>query len=391
MCRRIVGLIDMSRYAPGQPFNQLPPLPPAGFDPNTSLTVLRALIPARSSLAELAGLTASLPNPDLFLDLVALREGQASSAIENLVTTQDELYRAIAEGVLFAEEAPAHRTEGTTVKEVLRYREAMYEGYRLLRERPIINTTMCTRIVQQIKGRGIGVRTGPGTHIGRKDGTIVYTPPVGEDTLRGKLRDWERYLNEGNETLEHDPLVAMAVAHYQFEAIHPFPDGNGRTGRIVNVLHLVRAGLLPSPILYLSGYINAHRTAYYRGLRAVTESGAWESWVIYMLEAVTATSRETARDIRAILELMTASLVEIREALGDRVPAERIRDLAFRNAYLKIGTLEREGIAKRETASKYLHALTKDDGGPDLLRAERRGRDVYFRNHRLLDVLSSGE
>ena len=125
MCRRIVGLIDMSRYAPGQPFNQLPPLPPAGFDPNTSLTVLRALIPARSSLAELAGLAASLPNPDLFLDLVALREGQASSAIENLVTTQDELYRAIAEGVLFAEEAPAHRTGGTTVKEVLRYRRTL--------------------------------------------------------------------------------------------------------------------------------------------------------------------------------------------------------------------------------------------------------------------------
>ena len=381
----------MTTYSPQQPYNDLPRLPPVSFDPNSSLPVLRALIPARSALAELAGLTASLPNPDLFLELVALREGQASSAIENLVTTQDELYRAIAEGVLFAERAPARAAEGTTVKEVLRYREAMYEGYARLRERPIINTTLCTHIVQQIKGRGLGIRTGPGTHIGREDGTVVYTPPDGRDNIRGMLQAWERYLNEEYEALEHDPLVAMALAHYQFEAIHPFPDGNGRTGRIINVLHLVRAGLLPSPILYLSGYINAHRADYYRGLRAITESEAWEPWVLYVLRAVTATSRETARDIRAILELMGTALTEIREALGDRVPAERIRNLAFRNAYLKIGTLEREGIAQRQTASKYLYALTRDGGGPDLLRAERRGRDVYFRNHRLLDVLSRGE
>ena len=183
----------------------------------------------------------------------------------------------------------------------------------------------------------------------------------------------------------------MALTHYQFEAIHPFPDGNGRTGRIVNVLHLVHAGLLPSPILCLSGYINAHRTDYYRGLRAVTESAAWESWVLYVLRAVTATALGTAHDIRTINRLMEAALADIRAALGDRVPAERIRDLAFRNAYLKIGTLEREGIAQRQTASKYLHALTREGGGPDFLRAERRGRDVYFRNHGLLEVLSREE
>ena len=181
----------MTSYSPTLPYNELPALPPVSFDPNTSVTVLRALVPARAALAELAGLTTSLPNPALFLDMVALREGQASSAIENLVTTQDELYRALAEGVLFPADSPALTGEGTTVKEVLRYRETMYEGYRRLRERPVINTTLCTHVVQQIKGRGLDVRTAPGTRIGREDGTVVYTPPEGEDVIRAKLQDWE--------------------------------------------------------------------------------------------------------------------------------------------------------------------------------------------------------
>ncbi len=321
--------------------------------------------------------------------MVALREGQASSAIENLVTTQDELYRALAEGKLFAE-APSAQ-EGNSVKEVLRYRDAMYVGERLMASKGGINTPVCVEIVREIKAIKISVRTLPSTRIGRDDGSTVYTPPEGEDLLRNKLGEWAAYLNGGYEDYGHDPIVAMALAHYQFEAIHPFPDGNGRTGRIINVLHLVNSGLLDLPILYLSRFINRYRDRYYSGLRGVTERGDWSTWVDFIVEATRVTAEETTADIKAIMSLMDESLYQIRGALGDSVAAERIRDLMFANAYVKIGLLEREGIAKRQTASKYLKALTLEGGGPDLLRPEWRGRDVYFRNHRLLELLSRGE
>ena len=325
------------------------------------------------------------------LDLIALREGQASSAIENLVTTQDELHRAIAAGQLFLDR-PSDTQEGSTVKEVLRYREAMYKGWESLQARPIINTTLCTEVVRAIKNvRNLDVRTQAATHIATDAGAIIYTLPSGEPLLRDMLHQWGDYLNGGYEVHEHDPIVAMALAHYQFEAIHPYPDGNGRTGRIVNVLHLINADLIEQPILYLSQYINQNRSAYYRGLRAVTERQAWLPWVRYRTQAVATTARQTIADIRAINALMQEALIEIRVTLGDGVPAERICDLMFQQAYLKIELLERAGIAKRQTASKYLYALTNRDGGPDLLRPERVGREVYFRNHRLLEVLGRGD
>jgi Fic family protein len=381
----------MSAFQPQIPYNSLPQLPPDGIELQNDLALAKLLIDARSALAELSGISQSLPNPALLLDLVTLREGQASSAIENLVTTQDELYRAIAEGRLFA--TPKHNSarEGDPVKEVLRYREAMYKGWELLKKRSIVNTTLCTAIVQEVKGQSIGVRNSEGTRIAKANGDVIYTPPVGEARIRTMLKDWEEYINLNYQDLDHDPLIALALSHYQFEAIHPFPDGNGRTGRIINVLHLVNAGLLPSPILYLSGYINQNRKAYYRGLRAVTENSAWKEWVMFIVRGISVTAKQTIKDIRTIRSQMDVALNEIREALGDNMPAERIRDLAFQNAYIKISNLDREGIAKRQTASKYLHALTREGGGPDFLRPERRGREVYFRNHRLLELLSQGE
>ena len=346
-----------------------------------------ALISAHRALAELKGISHSLPNPTLLLDLVTLRESQASSAIENLVTTQDELYRALAQGVLFAKKAIER--EGDPVKEVLRYRQAMYLGQELLVQKKGISTTLCTEVMRVIKASGAGIRRYPGTRIGRSDGSTIYTPPEGEALIRTKLRDWENYLNGGYVDAGHDPLVAMALTHYQFEAIHPFADGNGRTGRIVNVLHLINAGLLRSPTLYLSQYINRERDEYYRGLRAVTEKQAWVPWIRFMVKATEVTARQTIREIQQLNELMEEYLDDIRATLGDRIPAERIRDLMFRQAYVKISMLEREDIAKRQTASRYLHALTAAGGGPDLLRTEVVGREIYFRNHRLLSILSA--
>lgn len=348
-----------------------------------------ALLHAHRALGELKGICHSLPNPEILLDLVALREGQASSAIENLVTTQDELFRALADGKLFSDAPSTH--EGSPVKEVLRYRKAMYAGEKLMREKGGINTNTCIELVREIKANSLSIRTLPGTRIGNDSGHTVYTPPEGENRLRTKLRDWEQYLNGGYEDHGHDPIVAMALGHYQFEAIHPFPDGNGRTGRIVNVLHLVNAGLLDSPILYLSRYINQHRDSYYKGLRGVTERADWAFWVRFIIEATRVTAEETTAEIKAIRELMDDSLLQIRATLGDGVPAERIRNLMFEHAYVKIAMLEQEGVAKRQTGSKYLKALTSEGGGPDLLRAERKGRDIYYRNHRLLEILSRGE
>ena len=374
-------------FDPDQPYNNLPPLPPESYVQAQDVALVPALISAHRALAELKGIAHSLPNPTLLLDLVTLRESQASSAIENLVTTQDELYRALAQGVLFS-----HRTmerEGDPVKEVLRYRQAMYVGQELLAQKKGIGTTLCTEVMRVIKAGGAGIRQYPGTRIGRSDGSTIYTPPQGEALIRTKLRDWENYINGGYLDAGHDPLVAMALAHYQFEAIHPFADGNGRTGRIVNVLHLINADLLRSPTLYLSQYINKERDEYYRGLRDVTEQQAWAPWIRFMVKATEVTARQTIQDIQRINELMEEYLDKIRATLGDRIPAERIRDLMFRHAYVKINMLEREDIAKRQTASRYLHALTAAGGGPDLLRSEVVGREVYFRNHRLLSILSA--
>jgi len=374
---------------PDLPYNELPELPPRNEKGEVLSFLTPELIAANKALGELKGICYSLPNPDILLDLVALREGQASSAIENLVTTQDELYRALAEGKLFLDRP--RTTEGNPIKEVLRYRKAMYAGEEMMRRKGGISTTVCIELVREIKANTFSIRTLPGTRIGNDQGETVYTPPEGEDLLRTKLRDWENYLNGGYESYGHDPIVAMALAHYQFEAIHPFPDGNGRTGRIVNVLHLVNAGLLDRPILYLSRFINQHRDRYYRRLRGVTERGDWMPWVEFIIEATRATAQETISDIKAIKQLMEAALEDIRSALGDGVPAERIRNLMFEHAYVKISMLDQEGVAKRQSASKYLKALTKKGGGPDLLRAERRGRDIYYRNHGLLEILESGQ
>lgn len=260
-----------------KPYNQLPPLPPTAE--LETRAVLKRCIEARTALAELKQAAELIPNQTVLINTIPLLEAKDSSEIESIVTTTDLLFQHAQDGDNHADPA---------TKEALRYRKALHQGYLSLSERPL-STVTAVEICRTLKGVNMDIRRVPGTQLANdRSGEIIYTPPEGEDHLRDLLANWERFLH--NET-DLDPLVRMAVGHYQFEAIHPFTDGNGRTGRVLNTLYLIQEGLLSLPILYLSRYIIAHRADYYRLLLDVTREQAWEPWLLYMLSAVEETAR----------------------------------------------------------------------------------------------------
>ncbi|MDX2065667.1 MAG: Fic family protein, partial [Fimbriimonadaceae bacterium] len=292
--------------------------------------------------------------------------------IENVVTTNDELYRAFTDD--------ADRTDPAT-KEVLRYEDALWHGYAHLQRGGRLDTGLFLELVRIIKQQELPIRRISGTQIGNaQTGDIIYTPPVGEDRLRGLLENLTDYFDAADDL---DPLIKLAVAHYQFEAIHPFPDGNGRTGRVLNILLLLYWRRLDLPILYLSQAIIRNKSAYYAGLRQVTEDGAWEPWILYMLDAV----EQTARDTRLRLERVRTAL---REAIDDakarmvRGYSKELIELIFEQPYTRISTLERAEIAKRDAASNYLRELERIG----LLQSRKYGREVLYLNRRLMELLS---
>lgn len=355
-------------YDRNQPYNDLPPLPPVVAVETPA--VLKKAISASRALAELKGMAERMPNQAMLIDSLVLQEARASSEIENILTTNDELYKAAAD-----EAQPA----SLEAKEVLRYRQALNHGFRQTRHRPLA-TNLFIEIAQQIKEANFSIRRTPGTRIANGRGETIYTPPEGEQVIRDKLRDFENFLHADDEL---DVLVKMALLHYQFEAIHPFPDGNGRTGRILNILFLVERGLLNLPVLYLSRYIIDHKQAYYDGLRRVTEEGAWESWVLYMLDAIEQTSLRTQRQIVDILALMET----MRERVQRDAPSIYSKDLIeqiFRHPYCKISFLEQAGMGTRQTCSKYLRELER----LEVLHGEKMGREVYFINRALFRLLT---
>lgn len=355
-------------FRPEHPYNDLPPLPPRE-DVETK-TVLKACIAARAALAELRVSGQLIPNQSVLINSIPLMEAQASSEIENIVTTTDRLFR-------FANESADQADPAT--KEALRYRTALNEGFQSLRDRPV-STSTAIAICRTIKGVDLDIRSTPGTAlINEATGAVIYTPPEGQELLRGKLANWERYIHE---TEEIDPLIRLAVMHYQFEAIHPFTDGNGRTGRILNLLYLVDKGLLDIPVLYLSRYIIGNRRAYYDRLLAVTTQGAWEAWVLYMLEAVRETSDWSTARIRAIRDLLDQTAERIRRDLP-KIYTRELAEVIFVNPYCRISDLVQAGIAKRQAASVYLKALA-DNG---LLQEVKAGRENLYINPALLALL----
>jgi len=360
---------DMT-FRPDKPFNDLPPLPPAADV--ESRPILKACIEARVALAQLKVAGDLIPNQTVLINTIPILEAQASSAIENVVTTTDRLFR-------FADRAADARADPAT-KEALRYRTALHEGFRQLAKRPITAAT-AIRICRTIRGVETDIRSTPGTALANEaTGEVIYTPPENQSRLRDLLANWERYLHEHEET---DPLIRMAVAHYQFEAMHPFTDGNGRTGRVLNLLFLVEKDLLKLPILYLSGYIIRHKTDYYRLLLKVTTESAWEEWVLFMLSAVLETARWTTAKIAAIRDLLDLTAETIRRE-APKVYSRELAELIFVQPYCRINNLVEAKIAKRQSASVYLKKLAEIG----VLEERKIGREKIFINPDFLELLT---
>lgn len=355
-------------WHPDRPYNNLPYLPPAV--PLETTAVLKQCITARASLAELKQAAELLPNPAMLINTLPLLEAQASSEIENIVTTADKLFQHLQ--VESGADAPT--------REALRYRRALLEGFNALKTRPLTTRT-AEMICTEIKGTTMHVRKVPGTALANDaTGEIVYMPPEGEAHIRNLLANWERFLHEEDAI---DPLVRMAAAHYQFEAIHPFTDGNGRTGRVLNSLFLVEQGLLPLPVLYLSRYIIANKADYYRLLLAVTRDGAWEPWLIYMLRAVEDTAMWTTAKISAIRALAAHTTEHVRRQLP-RIYSRELVDIVFEQPYCRIANLVEAGIAGRQAASRHLKALAS----AGVLREQVLGREKLFVHPKLMALLT---
>lgn len=359
----------MSNWKPDIPYNDLPPLPPK--QDIESKTILKRCIAARASLARLNQAAELIPNQAMLINTLPVMEARASSEIENIVTTTDKLFQSL--------QMDTERQDPAT-KEALQYRTALFAGYESLTSRPLCTQTaimVCNAIKHPYE---MAIRKTGGTALkGGNSGNVVYTPPEGEETIRGKLANWERFIHESGDL---DPLIIMAAAHYQFEAIHPFTDGNGRTGRILNSLLLIDKGLLDLPILYLSRYIIENRADYYRLLLGVTERQDWESWIIYILDGVADTADWTVAKIDAIRRLFEQTRQHIRtHAQG--IYTHELVNLLFEQPYTRIANLEAAGIAKRQTASKYLKELS-DIG---VLQEIAIGRDKLFIHPRLMELL----
>ncbi|MEO8101617.1 MAG: Fic family protein [Betaproteobacteria bacterium] len=356
-------------FSPNKPYNDLPLLPPKAE--LETRAVLKACIEARSALGELKLAGDLIPNQGVLINTIPVLEAQASSEIENIVTTTDRLFQ-------FAND-PSNSTD-TATKEALRYRTALYQGFQSLAKRPLTTST-AVQICRTIKGVALDIRRTPGTAlVNNATGKTIYTPPEGESLLRDKLGNWEKFIHEAE---EFDPLVRMAVMHYQFEAIHPFIDGNGRTGRVLNLLFLVEKGLLKIPVLYLSRYIIQHKADYYRLLLGVTTNDQWEEWILYMLEAVRDMARWTTDKIAAIRELLEATAETIRID-APQIYSRELAELVFVQPYCRIGDVVDAKIAQRQTASVYLKRLCEIG----VLKEIKAGREKLFINPAFLQLLA---
>jgi Fic family protein len=358
----------MTDFNKNTSYNSLPLLPPNQVLETTK--VLRKTIDASRALAQLNGMLTNLPNPTLFLDTIHLQEAKASSEIENIITTNDDLYKTLVADKKFGNPA-------TT--EVLSYKEALCNGLRDIEKQPFISTNLCIEIVQSIKKNTASIRTTPGAALKNAKGETIYTPPTGETVIRQKLANLETFMNTDNSI---DPLIKMALMHYQFEAIHPFSDGNGRTGRILLLLYLKLAKLLDIPAIYLSEYIIKNKADYYNKLREVTENNDWESWILYMLEMVEYTANKGLKRLKDVTELMEQMTTEIKEKLPNAYTKELV-EILFRLPYTKRQFLIDEKLGTPKTVGNYLMAL--EDAG--FLTSEKVGKEKLYLNHRLMAIL----
>jgi Fic family protein len=360
----------MSLWQADQPYNQLPLLPPqASLE---TIEVLKQCITARAALGELKQAAFRIPNQAMLINILPLLEAKASSEIENIVTSTDRLFRNVG----------SEANADPATKEALRYSRALFDGYAQLRADNLLTTRTIERICSTIKGVDMSVRKVPGTKLTNAvTGEIVYTPPEGEKLLRDLLKNWEDFIHAESDL---DPLIRLAIAHYQFEAIHPFSDGNGRTGRIVNSLFLIQQDLLSLPILYLSRYVIDNRADYYRLLQGVTTAGDWQAWVLYVIKGIEETALWTTAKIDAIFELERHTAVYVRKHLP-KIYSHELITLIFKLPYCRINDLVEAGIAKRQTASIYLTQLIEKG----ILSEVENAREKLFLHTKLYDLLST--
>lgn len=351
-----------------QPYNDLPLLLP---DNNAweTIQVYKKLAEARAALAELKGRLPTIPNPLMLINTLVLQEAKDSSTIENIFTTNDALYKAFS--------SPNPSTDRAT-KEVLRYREALWNAFTKLKNPSDYSIELAVEIFKTITDKAESIRDVQ-VYIGKSTGTI-YTPPAPGKSLNEKLENWFRVaVNDYN----IDPLIKMALLHYQFEAIHPFSDGNGRTGRILNVLYLCKEKLVDLPVIYLSKYILEQKNDYYKFLREVTEDRSWENWILFILDGVKKTAVFTLERVNAIYDSFAAAVEKVKIEAPD-IYSHELVEVVFKQPYCKIANLEEEEIASRNTASKYLRKLEEIG----ILSSETVGRETLYKNLPLYKILS---
>ncbi|SDN51486.1 Fic family protein [Pseudomonas jinjuensis] len=351
--------------------SSLQPLPVAAD--LESRSVLKKLARAHQALAELKGVVDSMPNQHILIDTLALQEAKDSSAIENIITTHDDLYRS---------DSVARQFVSVAAKEVHNYATALKNGFSQVKRTGLLTTRDILSIQSCIEENDAGFRKLPGTSLkSQRTGEVVYTPPQHPDEIIALMGNLERFINDDSMG-DLDPLTRMAIIHHQFESIHPFYDGNGRTGRIINVLYLVQQQLLGSPVLYLSRYINQRKTDYYRLLQAVRDTQEWEDWLIFMLDAVEETAQQTTRLIYSIKDLMQRHKEKLRSELP-KVYSQDLVNNMFRHPYTKIEFVQNELRISRQTASRYLDEVV----GIGLLSKHRIGKENFYLNDALFDLL----
>lgn len=357
-------------YHPNKPYDDLLPLPPDSIDIEHK-TILKKAISASRALSELNGAIINLPNPSIFIDSLNLQESQASSEIENIITTQDALFKASVADL---------KINDPIVKEVMHYKDALWFAVDSLKKRPILTTNLFISIVQIIKQNTSGIRNIPGTQLKNPaTNQVVYTPPDGEILIMEKLKELENFIHANDDL---DPIIKLALIHYQFEAIHPFFDGNGRTGRIIILLYMMNSGLLELPALFLSKYIMEHKVEYYEKLRGVTENANWQAWILYILDMIEQTAIESRVRIRRIDKLMDTTNDAIRELLP-RVNSNELVGVIFKLPYTKRQFLVNAGLGTYKTVGKYL--LKLEEAG--ILKSEQVGKERLFLNVKLMDIL----
>ncbi len=340
-----------------------------------SKVVLKKLAKAHQALAELKGVAASIPNQSMLINTLSLQEAKDSSEIENIITTHDDLYRSDS----FAEQFVS-----VAAKEVYNYATALRNGFTQVKQTGLLTNNDILKIHACIEENRAGYRKLSGTALKNdQTGEIVYTPPQHYDEIVALMSNLEKFINDDSLS-DWDELTKMAVIHHQFESIHPFYDGNGRTGRIINILYLVKQGLLGSPVLYLSRYINQSKAEYYRLLQEVRTEGNWEDWLLFILEGIEQTSRQTIVLIQSIKDLMQQYKTKLRGELP-KIYSQDLLNIIFSHPYSKVEFVVQGLNVTRLTATRYLNEMTRIG----LMSRQKLGRDNYYINISLFNLLSN--